>query len=276
MSERDRHLMPIGTFSATTRLSVKALRLYDEMGLLLPERVDEFTGYRYYALSQVRRAEAIRFLRSVDMSLEEIALALAADPREWPGLLASHRARLEASLAAQQQKVAALSNLVEGMRQFVPHEITRKNIADQTVASVTSEAELTNVGAVVSAGFAAIMQALSTAGVAPAGAPFLILHDVIDAENAGRIETCVPVAAAFQPDEPVVSKLLPGSTVASTLHKGDPREVTPAYHALASWMSANGWEPSGPPRENYLNDPRTVPVTDLLTEVAWPMRRRDA
>ncbi len=273
---RDPHLMPIGTFSATTRLSVKALRLYDEQGLLTPEHVDEFTGYRYYAPSQLQRAEAIRVLRSVDMSLEDIGNALAASPAKRGELLGVHLERLETTLAAQHQKVAALSDLVEGRRPLMPYDISEKELGDQHVASVAREVALKDVGAAVGAGFGAIVEALGKAGVAPEGAPFLVLHDVIDEENPGTIEMCVPVAGSFQATAPVVSKLLAGGHAASTTHKGAYQGATPAYHALSTWMSTNGWAPDGPPREIYLNDPREVPEGELLTKVAWTMQRRNA
>lgn len=276
MSERDPRLMPIGTFSATTRLSVKALRLYDEQGLLRPEHVDQFTGYRYYALSQAPRAEAIRLLRSMDMSLEDIGRVLAANPATQSRLMAEHLERLKAELADQQQRIVTFTELVEGRRPLMPYEISEKELGDQQVAAVSSEVSLAEAGAAVSAGFGAIMAALGSANLAPAGAPFLVLHDVIDAENPGTIEVCVPVAAHFQAAAPVVSKRLEGGHSASTIHKGAYQEVAPAYHALSSWMSTNGWEPAGPPREVYLNDPTVVPVAELLTEVVWPMRRREA
>ncbi|MEX1271244.1 MAG: MerR family DNA-binding transcriptional regulator, partial [Acidimicrobiia bacterium] len=50
-------LVPIGRFSRMSRLSIKALRLYDEQGLLRPARVDPSSGYRYYRLAQAKRAE---------------------------------------------------------------------------------------------------------------------------------------------------------------------------------------------------------------------------
>ncbi len=60
-------LVPIGRFSKVARLSVKALRRYDEQGLLRPALVDRDTGYRYYALSQALEAERIRLLRSLEL-----------------------------------------------------------------------------------------------------------------------------------------------------------------------------------------------------------------
>ena len=71
-------LLPIGRFSKATRLSVKALRHYDELGLLRPAFVDPSSGYRYYRPAQANQAEAIRILRSLEMPLEEIAELLAA------------------------------------------------------------------------------------------------------------------------------------------------------------------------------------------------------
>ena len=52
-------LIPIGQFSAASRLSPKALRLYDEHGLLAPARVDPDSGYRFYRAEQLRAAGAV-------------------------------------------------------------------------------------------------------------------------------------------------------------------------------------------------------------------------
>ncbi|MEJ2047981.1 MAG: MerR family DNA-binding transcriptional regulator, partial [Dehalococcoidia bacterium] len=46
-------MLKIGDFSRLSRVTVKALRYYDEIGLLKPVEVDRFTGYRYYSLDQL-------------------------------------------------------------------------------------------------------------------------------------------------------------------------------------------------------------------------------
>jgi len=61
--------MTTGAFAARTRLSRKALRLYDELGLLRPESVDPQTGYRSYVPQQVQRARLIGLLRRLDLPL---------------------------------------------------------------------------------------------------------------------------------------------------------------------------------------------------------------
>lgn len=72
-------LMPIGRFSRLTGLTVKALRHYDELGLLTPAAVDPETGYRSYSTAQVGRAEWIRTLRLLELPLDDIATILATD-----------------------------------------------------------------------------------------------------------------------------------------------------------------------------------------------------
>ena len=73
-------LMSSGAFAARTRLSRKALRLYDEQGLLRPAEVDPHTGYRSYGAGQVRRARQIGLLRRLEVPLGQIAVLLDLDP----------------------------------------------------------------------------------------------------------------------------------------------------------------------------------------------------
>jgi len=66
-------LFSIGLFAARARLSAKALRLYDRLGLLTPARVDDVSGYRYYRESQIEQARLVALLRRLDMPLARIA-----------------------------------------------------------------------------------------------------------------------------------------------------------------------------------------------------------
>ena len=79
-------LLTIGEFARLSRLSPKALRLYDELGLLRPCRVDEWSGYRYYAPSQLEQARLVGWLRRLGLPLAQIGAVVESPPAEGPVL----------------------------------------------------------------------------------------------------------------------------------------------------------------------------------------------
>jgi DNA-binding transcriptional MerR regulator len=109
------NLMPIGRFSRQTGLSVKALRHYDELGLLRPAAVDPDTGYRLYATGQVERAETIRLLRRLEVPLDDIATLLASgDPATVRSVLLDHQRRTALRSAELKIILQGLQPLIDG------------------------------------------------------------------------------------------------------------------------------------------------------------------
>lgn len=72
--------MTIGEFARASRLSAKALRHYDELGLLIPARVDPLTGYRFYTPDQLPSARLIVWLRRLGMPLARIRFVCELTP----------------------------------------------------------------------------------------------------------------------------------------------------------------------------------------------------
>src|SRR5689334_2146611 len=108
-------LLSIGEFSRVTHLSVKALRHYDDIGLLAPAWVDPATGYRSYAVAQVPTAHMIRRLRDLAMPLEDIRAVLAAgNASARDQAILGHLQRMESQLEQTQATVASLRALLEG------------------------------------------------------------------------------------------------------------------------------------------------------------------
>ena len=64
--------LKIGEFSQMMQVTVKTLRHYEQKGLLLPDEVDEWTGYRYYSINQMQKLQSIRDLQRLGFSLDEI------------------------------------------------------------------------------------------------------------------------------------------------------------------------------------------------------------
>jgi DNA-binding transcriptional MerR regulator len=105
-------MIKIGDFSKLSLVSIKTLRYYDEMGLLKPVHVDQFTGYRYYSADQLSRLHRILALKDLGFSLEQIARVLneGVSAEQLRGML-----RLRQAEAQQHQ-----SSFCPSARAFAP------------------------------------------------------------------------------------------------------------------------------------------------------------
>ena len=268
------NLIPIGRFSRMTRLSVKALRHYDELGLLAPAVVDRFSSYRYYTYSQANRAEAIRLLRGLDMPLDRIRELLESeDPDISVKLLEEHRGELEDRLERHRRMLTFIERLIQRKERVMPYEVQIKELAAQHAAVVRRHTTAATIGQEISQGFGLLGEAIGRAQVPIAGPPFLVMQEVIDEVTEGEFELGFPVAGPFEDAGEVRGAELPATTVAWTLHHGPYDEVGPAYHTLTGWIQEHGHEIAGPPREVYLTDPQETPdPADYVTEVQFPIR----
>ncbi|GHG22635.1 hypothetical protein GCM10018777_41490 [Streptomyces albogriseolus] len=117
-------LLTIGAFAKASRLSPKALRLYDELGLLTPARVDPDTGYRRYAPGQLEQARLVAWLRRLGMPLARIRRVCALEAGEAADEIRAYWARVEADTAARRDLAA-----------FLVDHLTRK---DPTMSRTTA------------------------------------------------------------------------------------------------------------------------------------------
>ncbi|WP_328537702.1 MerR family transcriptional regulator [Streptomyces sp. NBC_00344] len=99
-------LLTIGAFARLSRLSAKALRRYDDLGLLPPARVDPLNGYRYYDEAQLGRARLVAWLRRIGMppsGIREVCESPVPADR-----VRAYWARVEAETSARRDLAAFL------------------------------------------------------------------------------------------------------------------------------------------------------------------------
>ena len=266
------NLVPIGRFSGLTRLSIKALRLYDELGLLRPALVDRSSGYRYYSLAQVTTAARIRLLRSLEMPLEEIRAVLREqDPDGARELLARHERRIAERIEGYQRALALLHKLMETEEEIMAYEIKVKEIAAQPIAGIRMRTTLDELSRVLPRTIDEVFGYLARQGLPP-GVPVAIYHEVGD--EGVDVEVGVPVDRPIAGDGRVTNGGLPGGSVAYALHIGPYDEFGPVvWPALYAWIQEHGHEPAGPGWEAYLTSPAEVASpAEYRTEALWPIR----
>lgn len=132
--ESDR-LMTIGDFARASGLSAKALRLYDDSGLLVPAEVDPFSGYRRYATAQLDRARLVARLRLAGMPLARIRVVADLPARAAAAELTSYWRQVEADTASAGRLLADLVSSLHTKEHDMASITTNTGLTDPQAAS---------------------------------------------------------------------------------------------------------------------------------------------
>jgi DNA-binding transcriptional MerR regulator len=260
-------LLSIGEFSRVTHLSVKALRHYDDVGLLEPADVDPSSGYRRYAAAQVPVAQVIRRFRDMDMPIDTIRQVLAAPDRAARDeAIVAHLRRMEDALAQTQQTVASLRAMLEGTAPSgLPVEF--RFVPAQLAVAVRGEVEWDATEPWLERAQAEVRAALADSPDAAAG-PDAALYSVPFFEaHVGEVLAYVPISRRVAVSGRVELVEVPSARLAVTLHEGPFADIDQAYGALGTFVAERALGAPGPIREHYLAEGRT--------EVAWPVVESD-
>jgi DNA-binding transcriptional MerR regulator len=266
--------LSIGSFSRVSGLTVKALRHYDEIGLLEPARVDEWTGYRYYGLEQARVAEAIRRLRSLEVPLDEIRELLGADEPVVRERLAVHRARLEGRAVETTRILEELDRIIDGRERLVPDtkqlapELEVKEVLARRVAFIGERVHMEEMKIVVPRNIDRVAHAV---GMRHTGPPFCKCP-APDEEGYFETEIGWPVPDDVEVEPPFEVVEYPAGTALVMTHVGPYQELGRSYRVMAEQLEERGLKAAGAPVEWYESDPQQVPdPKDYVTIIEWPL-----
>ncbi|SEQ97900.1 DNA-binding transcriptional regulator, MerR family [Streptomyces sp. yr375] len=295
MTDADGELLTIGAFAARARLSAKALRLYDRLGLLAPACTDEASGYRYYRADQVERARLVAMLRQLDMPLARIAEVVETPDGFAAGdRLAAYWDDVETRFAAQRTLAAYLRARLSGRSSelYEKFEVRLVEVPEQVVITETRHALADELPVWIPASLGRLEQAAGECG-GITGAPFVVYHSAVTMESDGPVESCVPVAdeaAARAWADPqgqgvrlragvragVRVRIEPARRLAYTritkAQVAHPQILAP-YEAVEAWMRREGWDYDGHCREIYFADWDAAGADDPVCDVAFPVTR---
>ena len=271
-------MLKIGEFSKLSRISVRMLRHYDEIGLLMPEEIDPFTGYRYYSEAQLFTAGRINALKDMGFRLCDAAELLKCwEDRETleRRLLAQREAALlQAEEAARRLRL--LDTALERLRKDEPmkYDVTVKTIPERQVASVRQiipsydmEGSLWEI----------FLKETAHMHIQD-GDPVLCSATFYDGEYKESdvdVEIQKTVRGAYPDTEHVKFKTMPAVEVASAVCRGSYEQIGEATAAVVSWVEASGWAFDGPAFFIYHVSPHeTNNPEEFVTELCYPVRKK--
>lgn len=265
-------MFKIGDFSRLTRVTVKALRHYDDLGLLKPARVDAFTGYRFYSAGQLPRLNRILALKDLGLSLEQIGPFLDADlsTEQLRALLLVKQNEAREQIELEQvrlRRITARLQQIEQATNLASYDVVVKRIEAQTVASLRATlSDHTAIGELFRE-----LNAYRQEYHLSATAWTAIWHDpehrdtAVDAEATFTSPDPLPSVGRIRPRElPAVE------TMACTVHRGTPTTIGAACAALLSWIEGNGYGIAGPERALSL---QRGDVDETVTEIQLPIKK---
>jgi DNA-binding transcriptional MerR regulator len=115
----DDKMMKIGEIAAFFNVSVKAIRLYEKKGIIVPAKVDPETGYRYYNADQVQTLDALLELKALGYSLAEIREILSGgvNGSDLTASLSRKRIKWQEVISSAQNKIDAIDKIIDDIAQ---------------------------------------------------------------------------------------------------------------------------------------------------------------
>jgi len=280
-------VLKIGDFSKLSQVTVKTLRHYDQLGLLKPAEIDNFTGYRYYSVNQLPRLNRILALKDLGLSLEQIGQLLnnnlSAD--QIRGILRLKQVELQQQVAQEQARLARVEvrlKQIEQENEMSTIEPIIKKVDAQLVAAIRDIAPSYGEQGALWAELATYIDPHRLNIEEPV---VTVYYDTEYRERDVDLEVVVPINRPIPATNRVRVYQLPGAeTMACALHQGNFDTLSQTYTALLKWIETNGYQIVGPNREVYLRccdfgltqstiNPDFVTDTpaNFLTEVQFPV-----
>ena len=182
----------IGEFARRSRLSAKALRLYDELGVLVPARVDRASGYRYYDVAQLDAACLVAMLRQLGLSLVAIKELLACDPVDAAERIAAHWREVESAHDARRELADYLVNRLSGKRS-VMYEVATREIPERSLLCLKRNVDEQGAWALGKEFIAILRERPLPKMSGREGAMFSIYWGEVSADSDGPVEWCKPI-----------------------------------------------------------------------------------
>jgi DNA-binding transcriptional MerR regulator len=182
----------IGEFARRSRLSLKALRLYDERGVLVPSRVDRVSGYRYYGTAQLDQARLVVMLRQLQLPLAAIKELLACDPADAAARIAEHWRDAEAAHDARRELADYLVNRLSGKRS-VMYEVGTREIPERSLLCIKRHVDSQGMWAFGKEFIAILRERPLPKMGGREGAFFCIWWGLVNDDSDAPIEWCKPV-----------------------------------------------------------------------------------
>lgn len=273
-------MMKIGEFSQLSRITIKTLRYYDEIGLLKPHEVDNSTGHRLYALHQLAQVNRILSLKALGLSLEQVQDVLSDDlsDNHLTTMLTIKKRELLHTLSDVQKQIERLDTRIQYVMQegkMPDYEVIVKSIAAQRVLSIR---EILQDGSIIESRLHEIYDVLKANHIESVGEWMTLYHHEGFREENLDVEIAVPIddiditEIKLNDDQVMTVRTIEGhDLVATVIERGQNETWDKSYRALSKYLQNHAYELILPTREMYITDKNDQ--DGWLVEIQYPIKK---
>jgi DNA-binding transcriptional MerR regulator len=265
-------MLSIGEFARYARVSVRMLRHYDSLGLLVPVRVDATTGYRYYSAEQLTRLNRLVALKELGFTLDQVGTVLSGDvgAEQLRGMLTLRRAQIVEQIDADQARLSEIEarlRTIEKEGTMSELEYVEKSLPAVRLAQLTDDVgSQPELGMKVGPLFDRVADRLVAAGLKPDNPAYAWYEE---SESGIHFGAGFPVTAESVDGVEVVD-LQPYDRGLTVLHHGTMETIGDTWQALVTEVERRGLTFGGPGREVYLETPMES-QEHWVTELQQPL-----
>jgi DNA-binding transcriptional MerR regulator/predicted transcriptional regulator YdeE len=271
-------MLSIGEFARYLGVSVRMLRHYDALGLLIPADVDPCTGYRRYAATQLDRGNRLIALKELGFPLDRIGPVLDAQLSvpELRAMLMLRRAQVAEQIAADQGRLAEIERRLRSIEggTMSPREFVQKPLPPVRVAQIVdSVADQPEIGPRIGPMFQRLATVLSAAGITldrPALAWYRPQDDGMEIAAAFPVDLDEVTPAMAEADVRLATLDAVDQAV-TVLHHGGMDTIGETWQALVRQVDDLGLRTAGSGREVYLHMPMDEDPATWVTELQQPV-----
>lgn len=268
-------MLSIGEFSKMAKTTIKTLRHYDEIEILVPAYVDKNTKYRFYKSEQLWKIHQIQSLRQIGLSLEEVRTILNGG--DSIAILEQRKKTINQQLMEAKDQLSRIDFILLGKEEetFMDYQASIKELPEcivyskrMVVPGYDSYFEL------IPALGEKVMNKYPDLKCAVPEYCFIIYHDGEYKEKDINVEYCESVDQLKEDFDGIKFKKMPASEAVSVMHKGDYSDLSQAYAYAFKWIEENGYRVIDKPRESYIDGIWNKDSKDeWLTELQIPVTK---
>ncbi len=272
-------MLKIGDFSKLSRISIRMLRHYDEIGLLIPGSIDPVTGYRYYNEAQLPLANHIQAFKDMGFSLSVIIelLKYIHHPVELQHFLLVKQAEMNDQADKISRQLLLLEhtiNILGKEERNMEYSVTQKEMPQRYVASVRNIIPTYASEHIL---WEQMMKEITSQNIQFATPCYslAVFHDEGYKESDVDVEIQIALEGSYHDTEHVTFKTVPPILIASAIYQGSYDQLTRVNQAVANWIRDNNYEFSDSMFTIYHVSPaQTQNPEELVTEVCYPIKMK--